>query len=39
MTFMLNDCMIYTLNVKKYAINININLTYVTGQLHIFATH
>ena len=27
------------LNVEKFTINININLTLVTGLLHIFAPH
>jgi hypothetical protein len=27
------------LNVEKFTINININLTWVTGLLHIFAPH
>ena len=35
----LNNYVLYALNVKIYIINININLTYVTGLLHIFAPH
>jgi hypothetical protein len=39
MTLLLNNCLLYRLNVKKYAINSNINLTCVTGSLHIFAPY
>jgi len=38
-TIILNNYVLSILNVKKYIINININLTLVTGSLHIFAPH
>ncbi len=38
-TILLNNYVLLILNVKKYIINININLTLVTGLLHIFDPH